>query len=275
MIQIFVPAFNRPDFLDLQARLFDKFLLDDEYQLNVLDDSQEKHITEKMKIVSDHRNIKYYKTPSEWERYSADKSAIPHCRSVQWMFDTIAKEHHRNDMVMIIDHDCFLVSEFCIYDFIKDYPLAGFPQSRGTVEYIGMGLIFLNMPKILEMDDDIKFHSGSVKGEVCDAGGNVHHWLSRNNFPHKRIQLDYGYVDNDIPVDTDPVARYPGRVPHTFNGVDLMSDELDYPIEFFANRRFIHYRAASNWFSQEWQKQDREPSEEKTKVFNDVINTII
>ena len=147
MIQIFVPAFNRPDFLDLQARLFDKFLLDDDYQLNVIDDSQEEYITKNMKRVSDHHNIKYYKTPSDWPRYSADKSAIPHCRALQWMFDTIAKEQHRNDMILIIDHDCFLISEFCIYDYIKDYLLAGLEQRRGNVEYIHPVLMFLNMPK--------------------------------------------------------------------------------------------------------------------------------
>ena len=57
-VQIFTSVVNRPDFVEIQKKLFDKFL-NDEYQFNVVDDSLEDQISLEFKTVCVKYGINY------------------------------------------------------------------------------------------------------------------------------------------------------------------------------------------------------------------------
>ena len=63
MSQIFTSVVNRPDFVEIQAKLFRKFMKDD-YQFNVLDDSIDPVITKEFKDICKMNDIKYYRNSS-------------------------------------------------------------------------------------------------------------------------------------------------------------------------------------------------------------------
>ena len=63
-VQIFTSVVNRPDFVEIQKKLFDKFL-EDEYQFNVVDDSLDEQISSEFKEVCKNYGITYYRKNQE------------------------------------------------------------------------------------------------------------------------------------------------------------------------------------------------------------------
>lgn len=70
--------------------------------------------------------------------------------TVQWTYDILIKENHKNDIVFFCDSDLFLIDEFDIVEYMNDAIIAGLPQYRGSVIYMWNGIMFFNMPIIIE-----------------------------------------------------------------------------------------------------------------------------
>jgi hypothetical protein len=246
MIHIFTSVVNRPDFVELQQRLFKKFLLN-EYQFHIVDDSIIESIESEFQSVCFENGLKYYKKPP---RVVAMNPAQACGDTVQWTYDNIICKNHSEDIVFFLDSDMFLIDEFDIVDYMEDAIIAGLPQVRGHVTYMWNGIMFFNMPKI--EDKNIDFSDGVVEGHMTDVGGMTYWYFKKTGIKMKETDVQY---------------------PTHYNEIDLQKDAGGYNMELHLDGKFLHYRAATNWHSN-WRGLD-DPLVGKTKVFKQIIESIL
>lgn len=264
-VQIFTTVVNRPDFVEIQKKLFDKFLLD-EYQFHVIDDSIDRDLELEFKYICQNNSIFYYKKPPKKSEMNPAQACA---EAVQWTFDEIIKKKYNQDIVLFCDSDMFLVEEFSIKDYMEGEVIAGHYQTRDHVYYMWNGIMFFDMKKIMEVDSDLDFSDGYVENILTDVGGNLYYYFERN-----KDKFKMKYVNDNF--------NYHPEYPLEYNGIDLCdknliwSGELKENIQFelHLDGKFLHYRAASNWFSRTW-RSSNDPLLNKTEIFNKIIGEIL
>ena len=254
VVQIFTSVVNRPDFISIQDDLFKKYIIGD-YKFHVIDDSIEENISSQFKEICEQRNIEYYRTPKELENNNPSTKVG---NVIQWVFDTIIKETCASDTVFWTDSDMFLIDDFDIEDYVSDCVIAGLPQVRKHIKYMWNGLMFFNMPKLMELDSNIEFNVDYIDGEYLDTGGQTYHYFKRNNLTIKET-------------DNDCCPIYPTH----FNDIELQNDDITggYNFELHLDGKFLHYRAATNWHSN-W-RDSEDPLVKKTEIFNRIMENIL
>jgi hypothetical protein len=247
IVNIFTTVVNRPDFVFLQKKLFDKFL-QNRFAFHVIDDSNNPELSINFMKICAENNCKYYKKPYQ-DIYCPSTACA---KTVQWTYDNIIKKNHSEEIVLFIDSDMFIIDQFDIIDYMKDNLIAGLEQVRGHVKYMWNGLMIFNMDKLT--DKNIDFSNGIVDGELTDVGGFTYYYFNKNKIEMKNTGAEYPDEINNI----------------------LVKNELNtkgYNMELHLNKKFLHYRAATNWHSN-W-KGTTDPLSEKTKIFNEVIRSIL
>jgi hypothetical protein len=249
-VQIFTSVVNRPQFLELQVKLFSKFLEDD-YQFHVVyDDGIDKNILKQFENICQNNNLILHK---------ADDCVIDNnpstCISkvVKWIYYELLIKTYHDDICMIVDSDMFLIDKFNVQDYISEYPIAGIPQYREHVKYITNQLMIFNMKEIIKIDQNIDFMDGIIENQHVDSCGEMYYWFKRNNIDLKEIAIVYPTHFNDIELQDPSIT----------NGINF---EMHGDI-------FLHYRAGSNWFSK-W-KENHDPLIEKQKIFNQIMDIIL
>lgn len=247
MIHIFTSVVNRPDFILLQDKLFQKFLKN-EYHFHVVDDSIEQTISEQFYNICSENGFSYYKKP---ERTVQMNPAQACADTVQWTYNTLIKENHKNDIVFFCDSDLFLIDEFDIIEYMSDAIIAGLPQYRGSVTYMWNGIMFFNMPMMEDLD--INFSDGVIENEMTDVGGHTYYYFKKNNIQMKETDVQYPTHYYDIELQNEEVTR-------------------GYNFELHLDGKFLHYRAATNWHTN-W-RGSQDPLTYKTKIFNQIMETV-
>ena len=246
MIHIFTSVVNRPDFVILQNQLFKKFMKND-FKFHIVDDSVDSEITEHFEIACSLNELEYYRKPPTNKRMNPAQACAD---TVQWTYDNIIRKNHSNDIVFFLDSDMFLIDEFDIEEYMDDAIIGGLPQQRGHVTYMWNGIMFFNMPKI--EDKDIDFSDGIVEGHMTDVGGMTYWYFLRTGIKMKESDVDY---------------------PTHYNDIDLQRDAGGYNMELHLDGKFLHYRAATNWYAN-WKGSD-DPLSGKTKVFKQIMESIL
>ena len=246
MIHIFTSVVNRPDFVPLQHKLFSKFLKN-EYKFHVVDDSVDPRITEEFQWTCESNNIKYYRKPPNKKPMNPAQACAD---TIQWTYDNIIRKNHSEDIVFFLDSDMFLIDEFDIEEYMSDAIIGGLPQQRGHITYMWNGIMFFNMPKI--KDKNIDFSDGVVEGHMTDVGGMTYWYFLRTGIEMKESDVDY---------------------PTHYNDIDLQKDAAGYNMELHLDGKFLHYRAATNWYAN-WKGSD-DPLTGKTKVFKQIMESIL
>jgi len=256
-VQIFTSVVNRPDFVEIQKKLFDKFL-DDEYQFNVVDDSLEDQISLEFKSVCEDNDITYYRKSQENRNKNESRwaGARHATETIQWTFDEIIKKKHSKDLILFLDSDMFLLDNFNLTEYMKDTVISGLPQIRGHVKYMWNGIMFFDMEKVFEIDSNLNFSDGNVDGELTDIGGHFYYYFKKNNVIMKETDVTY---------------------PSDFNGIDLQNEGITkgFNFELHLDGKFLHYRAGTNWHTQENWKSKEDPLTKKAEIFNQIIGDFI
>ena len=247
MIHIFTSVVNRPDFVLLQNKLFQKFLKND-YQFHVVDDSIDQTISEQFDTICSENGFSYYKKP---ERTVQMNPAQACADTVQWTYDTLIKENHKNDIVFFCDSDLFLIDEFDIVEYMNDAIIAGLPQYRGSVTYMWNCIMFFNMSMMEDLN--INFSDGVIENELTDVGGHTYYYFKKNNIQMKEMDVQYPTHYYDIELQNEEVTR-------------------GYNFELHLDGKFLHYRAATNWHTN-WRGSE-DPLTYKTKIFNQIMKTV-
>lgn len=249
MIHIFTSVVNRPDFVGIQHKLFEKFL-NEKYEFHVVDDSVDAEITTQFREVCESLKITYHRKPPANKPMNPAQACA---HTVQWTYDNLIRKNHSEDIVFFLDSDMFLIDEFSIEEYMSDAIIAGLPQVRGHITYMWNGIMFFNMPKI--EDKNIDFSDGMVDGEMTDVGGHTYWYFKNTGIEMKKTN--------------DEFPTYPTH----FNDIDLQKDSGGYNMELHLDDKFLHYRAATNWHSN-WKGSD-DPLKKKTIIFNTLIENIL
>ncbi|MEW6688190.1 MAG: glycosyltransferase family A protein [Pseudomonadota bacterium] len=251
-VQIFTSVVNRPRFLEYQARLFRKYLRND-YRFHVVDDSVQDAVTGEYERVCREHGLLYHRKPKRIRRQ--DPSAATSA-AIQWAYDTLIRPRHASEIVLFLDSDMFLIDAFDVEAYIDGYAIAGLLQRRGHVVYLWNGLMLFNMPQIMRHGGDLDFSCGRIEGFAVDTGGGLYHFIHRDG-----VKLR----------ETDPGMQ--PQYPRELDGIALRDAAATqgYDMELHCGGRFLHYRAASNWFG-DW-RSTREPLEAKLALLERVIAT--
>ncbi len=214
-LKIFTTVTNQPAFAQLQAQTFKKFV-DSDYEFHLIDDSL--NFSEQYIKICEDNSIFYHKK---------EEKIIPHnpmtaCAfAVQWTYDNLIRKC-KDDIVLFLDSDMFLLEKFDISAYMQDKTIVGSYQNRGHVEYLWNGILFFNMPKILSLTGKLDFSCGMIDGELCDVGGGTYYFLKQNNIP----------ID-DITVQQTYNGYYKG---YEVENMESLMDE-----------KFLHFRGGTLW----------------------------
>lgn len=220
-VKVILSTFNRPDLLPIQIKSIQKYLKND-HEIIVVHDSRDNQYVDEFVEVCETLGVSFYhhdsvsgKTPSQY-----------HGEAIQWAYDTIIKYEFVDDLILILDHDMFLIENLDLIEFLGVNDIAGTPQNRGKIEYIWPGLIMFKYNSIKHIKFD--FYPGNYFGENLDTGGGTCHILKSEGIRYKKTNYEY---------------------PDSYDDIDLLDEKvnLGFGFEFHLDRKFLHFRNACGW----------------------------
>lgn len=220
-VKVILSAFNRVDLLPIQVKSIQKYLKND-FEIIVVHDSRDQEFVEEFQSICKSLNIKFYHHDSVFGKNPSQY----HGESIQWAYETIIKTDCVNDLVLIIDHDMFLIDDVDLVEYLGDYDISGCHQVRGSVEYIWSGLIMFKPQSIKDIEFD--FLPGIYYGEVLDTGGGTCSILKTESIKYKPTSCEY---------------------PDTYNDLNLLDENINlgFGFELHLDNKLLHYRNASGW----------------------------
>jgi len=264
-ILIITHTYNRPDFIEIQHKTFQKFLKD-EYEFVVFNDARDDTTRDQInetcsklglgciRISQSVHDAPYLKRAS-WEDYN--HPCIRCANVVQYSLDILGFDH--DDIVVIIDSDMFLIRPFSVVDFMNNCDMAGVRQSRSYIEYFWNGLVFFNMPTLQERRS-ISFNCSSINGIGLDVGGETYHYFQS----HPDLKLKH--IDCMYLKETHEISPRERSDPNLL----FLLDQKPNNIEFLIDYSFFHYRGGGNW-----DHKSKEYHSQKTTILNTFIDKIL
>lgn len=266
-VLILVNAFNKPEFIELQAKCFKKFVKDD-YEFVIFNDAIKKELSNQIIDTCTKLNIRCIRTPQYIHEYLYSPS---HCSadSIKYALDTIGFNHHGT--VAIMHADMFLIKPFSFNNFIKDNDIAGWllkVNEKPLIRYFWDGLLVMNM-KTLPKKETMNFNPGSIHGVFVDTCGHLHDYLNEN--PKLKYTLyDIVYNFDMLPKTAAELAKF--NFDKTTIEFIMKSQQTGDPYqpELHADFSFLHYRGGSNWIN-----QPANYHQDKAKRLNDFMAYIL
>ena len=270
---VFTTGFNRPDFIELQYRLFDKFLNDD-YEYIVVNDAntpatkssiENKCLELKIACINVPQEIhsKPYLPRNPGDNYNNPN--VRHCNSVQWAWDNYFSKH--DGPIMVIDSDMFPIRPLSVKNLLGDHHFAGIhwgttdSVSGKPYDYLWLALILFNN-EILPEKDTIRFNCGKLPNTnaICDSGGWTSLYLNKFKDIIKIRELSYlqGHqfycpyryaspeAQNFSHISNETIIETLTKRGFTENEIRLALNK-PYTIELIGDNNFVHYRAGTNY----------------------------
>lgn len=243
-VKIFTFVFNRPDILQQQIDCFKKYV-EDNFEFNVVYDTRDSEYLQKFREICDKNNVTLYLHQSQ----PGGSPSFYNSDSIQWTYNNIICADDEDCLVLILDHDIFLIDEFNINKFMEGYDLAGCPQPRGHITYVWQGLLFFRKNSVQKEQFD--FYPKQVEGQMLDSCGGTYALVHNPNIRYKKTDVQY---------------------PDEYNGINLLDEENSngFGFELHADGKFLHSRNASNWHN-----GLRVTDNQKTSVLNTILSDFI
>jgi glycosyltransferase involved in cell wall biosynthesis len=269
-VRLFSFQYNRPDFLEFQWRLLEKFLLDD-YELIVLNDATDPNLEIAIETICKKNQIRHIRFEPEWhtidpfnqylcdtlkeahisyrsifnlseEEASAEKISqypgIRHNHVIQYALDHFGYDH--DDIVTLLDHDLFPTRPFSVRALLENTPLIGIERTAAPdIAYIWVPFAAFD-PKRLPSVRDLKFRCDVIEGRYYDTGASSYHYLK--NHPEVAYQLYPRSYDAEFYHTPTQELRSLG-----FSAAEIqLIKDLPWPgcIELYLDRQFVHYTGA-------------------------------
>ncbi len=288
---IITHAFNRPDFIPLQAKCFKKFIQDD-YRFVVFSDANNEAMAKNIEDTCMSCNVEHIRVPQEihlrpyLSRQVGDnlnRPNIRHANCVQYSLDVLGFDHQ--GYVLVLDSDMFFMRPVSFNKYMEDCDILS------MIGYVGPGLISYLCPAFMALamhrlpeKRSLNFNCGMVKGHSVDSGGYSHYYL------HKYVRelnvIRFRGVDSLLPRQLFLADQF---APAHLANVDAPRDvkiqkykELGFnekEISFFLKRPYsmitlldnqvLHYQAGSNY-----NNKSAEDVKKKTQALVDFIDDI-
>jgi hypothetical protein len=244
-IKIFSFTFNRPDILEYQIRALKKFIIG-EYDINIVYDTRDNEYYEQFKKICDDNEVNFYHHISQ----PGGSPSFYNAQAIQWIYDTVIVEEDGDSIVMLLDHDMFLIEEFDVINELATYDVAGCLQSRGNIKYVWPGLVLFKKSSVEEVE--FNFYPQTVDGQILDTGGGTYKLLSNQNIKFLDTGVEY---------------------PEEYNNIDLTNESIvgKYGYELHYGGKFLHFRNACNWHNG-LKVDDIKKTDLFLKILSDIFN---
>lgn len=281
-VLIFSYSYNRPDFIEIQHKTFKKFLLDD-YEFIIFNDAVDPVLYQGIRQKCADLDIRCIDMPQNLHK--SNSASVRNADIVNYSLRQLGFDY--NGIVVLLDSDLFLVREFSIVEYMRNYALGGLYQERSSgptkVDYLWVGIVFLDMQK-LPSRNSMDFSPGNIKGVQVDTGGFTHHYLSRNRDVPVRYMNSYSafYANKELTGFICPQCdkeSFPCR--HALENLQAFGlfdkEQVGFLLakhgntgEYFLDGNFYHYGSGTNW-------TNHSPTyhEEKTRSLNAYIQAIL
>lgn len=221
---IITTAFNRPDFIEWQDKLFKRFLKED-YEFLVCCDANTVDMQRAMQGTCQRLGLRFLQVPQNvhWLNTPSGRNAT----AIYYAMSQVGNQN--DDLVVVIDSDMFLTRPFSFREYLGDYWAAAVPQQRGHVRYMWVGLMIFNMPKLPE-PHLLTYSPGIVEGVDTDTGGFTYNYLiSHPQVKWREMQNSVLNVEHRSDLD-EPTKN-------------LIQTRLN--AEFLIDYHFLHYAGGS------------------------------
>lgn len=259
---------NRPDFIELQHKTFKKFL-HDSYEFVVFNDAQTPSMVNQIDAACEACGIRNFHLPQI--NRSVNSCSGRHSEAIMYSLQKIGLKY--DGIVMMIDCDMFLIKDFSVVDFLRDFDIAGLYQlsSDQKCNYLFAGLIFFNMNN-LPNKATMNLSDGYINGARVDTGGNIYYYLKANPSVKTLYFQDKFrfFLDKDLRIWIEEPGCFNVRKylrcgecktskKECFHNTRILQEKdfsakiiacvsaktLPYNSEFILKDTFFHYRAAS------------------------------
>jgi hypothetical protein len=230
MIKIYTAVVNRPEFIELQAKTFKKFIKN-KFEFTVLDDSIDRAMTQRISEACKKAKVNYIKIPPEVHNVSRQGVFIGSyacAAGLQWAYNTLFRG--TKNEVMWLDSDMFLYEPLDIKKYLSDCSLSGLPQQRDHIKYFWNGLLFFNMKSL--PDAEIDFFPQPVDQIPTDVGGPLYYFFNE----HEKTLLKP--IKHTSHLERDTVSHLPKWSPEGYDYAFKMEILMD---------KFLHYGSGTNW----------------------------
>lgn len=285
-ILLITHCYNRPDFITIQKKTFDKFLLD-RYEYIVFNDAKDAAMAKLIEKACIENHVRCIRIPQNIHtqpylpRNPGDnfqQANHRHANCVQFSLDTVGFDH--DGIVCILDSDMFLIRPFSLENYMADKDIAAFlKRAPGKIYCLCPALCILAMNKLPDKKT-LNFNAGKIKGWPVDSGGFTYYYLTQH--PEVKLtsidtlyshQLFLGdthinrVADHSVPQEVK-AAFYENT---GFNDIEI-AFLLKKPdtFEFYLDRNFLHYRDGSNDT-----RQSAQYHAQKFQLFSTFINEIL
>lgn len=267
-------SFNRPDFIELHAKTFKKFLQDD-YEHVVFNDASNSSMKKEIKNTCKRLGIKCFRVPQELHAVPGRNSpGHRHMDGIQYALNKIGYDF--NGIVALIDSDMFLLEPFSIEKYLDGYAVAGELQERKdhriVVQYLSPAIAFMDM-RLLPNKRTLSFEGGYIEGLPCDVGGHTYFYLKNNPSAKPKLVNAFHVGAMKILAPCSLCSNMSCSLcVQRLQALHCNKCVIDFiqacpdDIEFFLDSKFLHYRSGSNW-----NNKPAEYHQAKTRALNKLI----
>lgn len=214
-VGIAVVVFNLSQLIEIQINLIRRYCRDSDFEIIVIDNSNNLGIAGQVQSIADRKGVKYFKTSS-----IADFSQS-HASACNFAFSTLKDNY---DYLFLLDHDNFPVADFSVEAVMGSKIIAGVGQARGNKFYYWPGCVIINTSKVDK--DLVDFSTNSHLG--LDTGGNLYQIIDKYG-DSECVNFDQYNIDYTI-----------GSYTSIYNLIQTQK----YMNQTFS---FMHFINASNW----------------------------
>ncbi len=253
---------NRPDFIEIQHKTFNKFM-QDEYELIVFNDAKTPELEAQIREVCEKCGILCIRYEQEWHQldplndrirqwlidpkitsslsFLGDPSIQPsvrHCHVIQYALDHFGYDH--DDIVALVDGDLFPIRPIYLRELLSDCSMVGAQRVMGDIDYFWVIFTAFN-PKLMPNKYDLKFNTSVIHNTLHDSGSETYHYLKNN--PSVLAHKWTGHSS----IAFEGLSTFELQL-HGFNDSEIRLTrnlQVPVPVEFHLDHRFLHFCASS------------------------------
>lgn len=254
-ILVFVPVYNRPDFIEWQHALFKKFLKDD-YELMIFNDADNDLMEQTIEKTCTNLGITYIRMPQELHNVDPKTDrwcpGYRHGEVLQYAFDHYGYDH--DDIVAVFDSDMFLIREWSIREFLGDCEINGsvvYGDPTSQITGVCVHFLMMNMPKLPDRRS-FGFKSRAENGYQEVGADSVPYFNTHKNL---KIKPSYSMTSVrgpesklDPAFDLRPQLEERGYTPREIGLIlSVRHAPVFCDIGFWETYLFLDYKHGSGW----------------------------
>lgn len=252
-VLIFTIVFNRPEFIELQKKSFDAFLLD-EYDYVVYNNAADSNIAREIEQTCQREGVRHVRIPDQ-DRRNLDP-CTSHATALNYAVNDFLKWHQGK--TLLLENDDFLIQPISIeaemtgIDFgYKPFCWMWDPNGKWvghpTIYYPHANMAFFDFSTITH-PELINWHGTLIEGYRSDTGGHMYAFL------HSEPKMRTKQIDEIASWDYQPnrnfFERYAQKGVFPVSYIPLMEEliaNLPSAIQFINHFTVLHYWVGSNW----------------------------